>query len=290
MATRTLSEAQARQAEALTASFKREQNRDAAKIAALISLYYQARVNVEDPAAVERWLDLMIPRLIRQSDSGARSAASFYEALRYLETGQRYKAAPSLGVIDEGVKKSLIAVGPGDYLNKAADIRRLDVGPQQQKALLAEAKQVTAAKVAAAVVRHAQAGGRETIDDVASEDPVALGWVRVTKAKPCFFCAMLASRGLNYRAFKEDSFEMSDARFTGDGTAKVHDSCGCSLKPVFVESDPLVAKTEQWADMWSMWGAGGRGDTEAALRFRRGYEHWSRTGEYLTWEQVDKAS
>lgn len=283
----TLTEAQARQAESLTTAFKAQQNREAAKIAALIALYYQRRVNVQDPGSVERWLELMIPRLIRTSDNGATQAAAFFDALRRIEVpgAPAYAAKASLGTIDDGVRKSLLTMGPYDYMNKASTISALDVSPQQEKALLAEAKQVTSRKVAQAVIRHAQAGGRQTIHDNAAQDRVALGWVRVTRADPCYFCAMLASRGLNYRSFKQGSFDMSNRRFTGDGDAKVHDNCGCSLKPVYVKDDPLVARTEKFADMWSMWGAGG-GD--AALRFRRGYEHFRKTGDYMTWEQANE--
>lgn len=284
----TLTDAQAQASARLTSAYKTQQNRDAAKIAALIAVYYRTRVDVEDPKAVEAWLDLMIPRLIRSSDTGARDASAFFRALRAIEVpgAPKFTPSPSLGAIDEGVRKSLLAVGPFDYMNKAADIRRLDVSPVQQQALLREAKDVTSTKVAAAVVRHAQAGSRQTIHDNSAEDKVALGWVRVTRAKPCAFCAMLASRGITYRAFKEHSFEMSDSRFTGEGNAKVHDECGCALKPVYSKSDPVLKQNQGFADMWSMWGAGG-GD--AAARFRRGYEHWRETGQYLSWDAADSA-
>ena len=282
----TLSDAQARAAAALTERFKATENREAAKYAALVALYFQSRVNVEDPESIEAWLELMIPRLMRASDSSADRAVAYFSALRAVEApgADPFRPDAAKGVVDPGVRKSLLTVGPYAYTNKARDIRRLDVSPEQQQALLREAKQVATKTLAAATMRHAQAGGRQTIHDASEQDRVALGWVRVTKADPCFFCAMLASRGLNYRAFKEGSFDMSDARFTGDGDAKVHDNCGCSLKPVYADNDPLVARTKKFAEQWSMWGAGG-GD--AALRFRRGYEHLQRTGEYLTWEQAN---
>lgn len=282
----TLTEAQAAQVGTLTAAFKAQQNRDAARVAALVALYYRTKVDVEDPESVNAWLAIVVPRLISGSDSGARRAAAYFDVLRRVEvpTAPRYAAVPSLGVVDAGVAKSLMAVGPGDYMNKAKVIRQLDVSPQQERALLAEAKQVTEGKLAQAAVRHAQAGGRQTVYDNSERDRVALGWVRVTRPQPCWFCAMLASRGLQYRAFKEGSFDASDAQFTGDGNAKVHDKCGCSLKPVWTTNDPLVEKTEAFADLWARWGAGG-GD--AALRFRRGYEHWQKTGEYLSWETAN---
>lgn len=272
-------------AETFTDSYRAKQNRDAAKIAAMIAVLYQRAVDPESLESVERWLDLMIPRLIRASDDGAISAAQFFTALRQIEgVNDGFRATPTKGVIDVGVRKSLLTVGPYSYVNKAADIRRLDVPPVTEQAMLREAKNATAKAIAASSIRHAQAGSRQTIVDNTEVDPVALGWVRVTKANPCFFCAMLASRGITYRAFKETSFDMSDPRFTGDGTAKVHDNCGCGLKAVYDKGDPLVARTEKFADMWSMWGAGG-GD--AALRFRRGYDHFQKTGDYLTWDQAN---
>lgn len=273
--------------ETLTDRFKATENREAAKYAALISLYFQARVNVEDPASIDAWLNLMVPRLIRASDDSAVRATEFFAAIRALEApgAAPFRPEPAIGYVDPGVRKSLLTVGPYAYTNKATKIERLDVSPQQQRALLRQAKQESTKALAAATLRHAQAGGRQTIHDASEQDRVALGWVRVTKADPCFFCAMLASRGLNYRAFKEGSFDVSDARFSGDGDAKVHDNCGCALKPVYAKDDPLVARTEKFAEQWSMWGAGG-GD--AALRFRRGYEHLQRTGEYLTWEQANE--
>jgi len=188
-------------------------------------------------------------------------------------------------MVDAGVAKSLMAVGPGDYLNKMRQIDTLDLPPAAARAMRAEAKQVTEGKLAQAAVRHAQAGGRQTIHNNSERDRVCLGYVRVTRANPCFFCAMLASRGLQYRAYTEGAFDASDARFTGDGNAKVHDKCGCCLKAVYADNDPLVEKTEEFADLWARWGAGG-GD--ATLRFRRGYEHWRATGEYLTWEEANE--
>lgn len=289
----TLSELQAAQALALTTAYKAQQNRDAARVAALVALYYQRRVDPESTQSIEDWLDLMIPRLIRASDNGAERARVYFDRIRDLEVGVNapsYAAQAATGQIDDGVRKSLLTVGPYDFTNKMRDIRTLDkVSPQQEKALLVEAKALTTKKVASAVVRHVQAGGRQTIHRNAELDRVALGWVRVTRATPCAFCAMLASRGLRYRAFSEESFLASDSQFTGDGDAKVHDNCGCSLKPVYATNDPLVDKTKVFDEMWRRWGAGGMSTIDPALRFRRGYDHFVETGEYLTWDQVNAA-
>lgn len=270
----------------LTTTYKAQQNAEAARIAAAIALYYQVKVDPANPQSVERWLALVVPHLIAASDSSAHRAASYYQAVRLadLRRDDGFRPVPTLGSVDPGVRSSLLMVGPYDYMNKAHQVSLLQVSPQQQRALLAQAKQDTVAKVAAAAVRHAQAGGRNTIIDNTERDKVALGWIRVTKAKPCYFCAMLASRGITYRSYGEHSFDASDPRFVGSGTAKVHDSCGCSMKAVYTEKDPVLSKNLKFADQWSMWGAGG-GD--AALRFRRGYEHYQKTGETLTWDQAN---
>ena len=81
----TLSEAQAAQSLALTESFKAAENRAAARVAALVALYYQQRVVVDDPGSVQAWLDIVIPQIIRRSYIGAMSAVEFYNALRRIE-------------------------------------------------------------------------------------------------------------------------------------------------------------------------------------------------------------
>lgn len=268
----------------LTQAYRAVQVRRAATVAALVALYYRSKLQVEDPASVERWLELMLPRIMSSHDIVARAAASYMSEVRKLEVPNAPALTfdPSAGAVVEQVRKSLLVVGPGDYLNKASDIRRLDVDPQQKQALLTEAKEVTAAKVAGATARHIQNGGRQTIIDGSQRDHLALGYVRVTKDSPCFFCAMLASRGLT---FAEDSFDDSDPRFTGSGTAKVHDNCQCGMKPVYSKkTDPFLKDSEFYTGLWTEWGAGG-GD--ALLRFRRGYEHFVATGEKLDWDTVN---
>lgn len=273
--------------EALTRAYKAQQNRRAAAIAAIVAAYYRNRVDVEDPQTIERWVDLMLPRVLSSHDTIGRLAATYASQLRRLEvpTEPRFTFDVVPGAVEEQIRTSLKVVGPYDYTNKMRDIRRLDVDEGQRRALEVEAKEVTARKVAASVIRHAQSGGRATLIGASDQDPVALGYVRVTRAKPCFFCAMLASRGL---VFAEDSFDFSDPRFTGDGTAKVHDECGCTMKPVYNrKTDEALAATEPFEDMWSRWGAGG-GD--ALLFFRRGYDHWAKTGVFLDYETVSNTA
>jgi len=269
-----------------------DQVKRAAVIAALVAAYYRSRVDPEDPTSVDRWVEVMLPRILGGSRTGARTAATYASNLRRLELPEerRLTFEPLDGSVAEQVSSSLLAVGPRDYLAKRTEILSRETDERQITALLREAKEVTATKVAAAAVRHTQSGGRATLVGAAQADSTVVGWVRVTRAKPCFFCAMLASRGVVY---DEDSFEISNSLFEGAGEFKVHDQCQCSLKPVRDrKNDPLVKDVEPFEDMWARWGAGGtmpsgdRMDTRAVLRFRRGYEHWLKTGQYLEWETV----
>lgn len=101
-----------------------------------------------------------------------------------------------------------------------------------------KAMEVSGAKAAASAYKEVVNGGRDTTD-IQVTSGIALGYMRITKANPCAFCLMLASRGPVYR---EDSFDESDARFTGPGNHKVHDACGCGLRPIYKRGE------ENWTD------------------------------------------
>jgi len=122
-------------------------------------------------------------------------------------------------------------------------------------------------RASGAAIRHVTTAGMDQIKKIVQEDAVALGWYRTTKAGCCYFCAMLASRGLVY---KEDSFKASNARFKGPGEQKVHDRCGCGLRPVYTEDDELPERTAEFEQLWAD-KATGSGD-EAIYNFRLAYE------------------
>jgi hypothetical protein len=101
--------------------------------------------------------------------------------------------------------------------------------------------------IAAAALRHVADGGRDTVKDIAfNQDSEALGYIRITKARCCAFCAMLATRGPVY---DEDSFGNSNEWFDGDGPAKVHDSCNCSLALVYTDA-AWPARSARLAKEW----------------------------------------
>jgi len=93
-------------------------------------------------------------------------------------------------------------------------------------------------------------------------------YLRVTDADPCYFCAMLASRGPVY---DEDSFDDSNPRFFGPGDYKVHDHCNCTLEPLYYSDAKAAGRAEEFEALWRTSGATKSG-REAIREFRRAYE------------------
>ncbi|MFM9261451.1 hypothetical protein ACKAMS_22700 [Rhodococcus sp. 5A-K4] len=120
-----------------------------------------------------------------------------------------------------------------------------------------------------AAVRMVAEGGRDFTQKIVELDREALGFARVTKAEPCWFCAMLASLGAVYKG--QTSFSSTDARYTGGGTAKVHDGCQCTLEPIYDETADLPDRTAEFRALWDEATAGASGH-EATVLFRRAYE------------------
>ena len=267
----------------LALTLKLKSNKSAARVAAISGASYKAIVKEPgNVAQTDKWLDTVVPRIVKESDISARDAAAYYGVTRKLEIGDSsYTATPSLGAIDDGVRGGLGELGM--MQDKIERIKSLDLPTNDEVAMLRSAQDDTAKNIVATTIRYAQAGGRKTIVDNSTNDKVAIGYVRVTSAKPCAFCAMLAGRGIEYRPYREGAFDKSNARFEGEGNAKVHNSCGCSLKPVFTKDDAILKRNGDFANMWLEWGAGGGGKA-AIKRFTKGYEYWAKTGEYKSWE------
>lgn len=114
-------------------------------------------------------------------------------------------------------------------------------------------------------IRQAMNGGRNAIDNIVTRDPRILGYARVTDTNPCYFCALLASRGTVYG---KASFVETDSKFKVNkdapklpkgylNVAKVHDHCKCQLRPVYAKAEFFDADAadyrDQWDDLTSRW-------------------------------------
>ena len=115
---------------------------------------------------------------------------------------------------------------------------------------------------AAAVARHVEQAGRDTIITASDRDPLTVRWARVpTGRETCAFCWMLASRGPVYRVRTAPS-DLRDMRAW-------HDGCDCLAVPVFDPADWPGRDTHHTArDLWrdSTDGYSGR---DALNAFRR---------------------
>lgn len=166
-----------------------------------------------------RWLRIMRPLIARQRDASSALAANYLTTFRTLELGQSVPPFPAIlatPLDDQAVATSLLVTGPANIRSSLAK------GTPFGRAI-----EVAKALSAGSSMRHALDGGRETISRTVAGDPRAKGWARVASARPCSFCAMLASRGPVY----------------SDQTVKFrsHDHCSCSAEPVYRE-----ASRDQW--------------------------------------------
>lgn len=216
------------------------------------------------------WLDLVVRLITVRRQQSAAMAAQYLAAYRLAEIGavtDGFSVTPVLDVPLEAVTTSLMVLGPTAYRKEVArqvgkDTRDLTEGDLADARLSPGIQNKLAANGARAAMRHVRNGARDTTDRLIREDKRVLGYMRTTSTSPCYFCAMLASRGPVYDS---DSFNASDPRFHGPGDAKVHDGCGCDLRPLYSTALPAeLAKTREFEALWKR--------TGSIQRFREVYE------------------
>lgn len=216
-------------ADQLVAGYRLQQYNAAQGIAAYVVARWGLHLASANPRWGTAWITEVLPLLIRARGAQRPSARAFYQALRVLETGDRalFDVPPAPPTVPEQIAKSLSFVG-------LRQVESRDVAAVQQA-------------IKGSVIRHTLNGGREQVAIAQQADPRAVGYYRETDGDPCFFCAMLASRGIVY---KEDSFDESDPRFEGEGTAKVHDDCACHNRPTFTRDIVLPEANMRAFETW----------------------------------------
>jgi hypothetical protein len=162
--------------------------------------------------------------------------------------------APSLpipGLNPEIVVKTLDSTGPGTLLHDIK-LRNPVVGAMQHAGV----------NLSGAAARLALQGGRTGVIESVQADPRALGWARITASHPCYFCAMLASRGAVYKTQQGAGFQ-------------AHNHCMCVASPVFRKEDVQSLVSGQLQADWRRVTKGYSG--KEAIRVWRRY--WdNRTG------------
>lgn len=249
----------------LTELQRNAQGRIAAQVALQIARNFRS-VSTTDIAGQRNFIEASIPLVIQANRLSAASARDYATQMSVLEGGGRDRVdlAPPPSI--EQVRTSLRVTGPLALSQRTGRIQ----SPLDQPAgrrLVAVAKSQSTAGVAGAAVRQAMSGGRDTIEGYADQPKGqrVRGYVRITRNddKVCYFCAMLASRA----NWLSDSFEEANAQFIGPGTAKVHDSCRCILRPVY--GSVLPEQTWMYRRAWAEFSGGDKG---AIQNFRSGWE------------------
>lgn len=238
------------QTDTLTRAFRASEIAASAAAASLVRDAWNITVKPGDiQGTATKWLVLATAIIVRYRAQSAAAGAIYYTLMRGLEIPDAPKfdvPKPSLMEI-KFLQSSLWAMGPAQLLKAKEQISPDEKDPNFPIKL---AMVGTSKALEATTIRHVQNGGRNTIDQARNADPVAVGYYRETDGDPCYFCAMLASR---LGVYKEDSFDQSDARFEGEGKAKVHDQCACHNRPLFSRQDDSVfpQSSRDAARMWN---------------------------------------
>lgn len=247
---------------ALDTAYRATQARTAIAVAQIVYRLWSS-VRADDLSGTgASWLERSVRAVLAGQDRAAQTADAYVEQVRRLQApGAAPFTPPRRPPNAEQVRKSLEfqaisktarelfrveSVRAGELERPDVDSDSADRSAEGRRRQLMEA---AITRTAGSAVRLVTVAGHEQIYDAVKADPVARGWCRTTKPGCCFFCAMLASRGFVY---KEDSFEESDLRHHGPGNHKVHDFCGCGLRPSYGEDvlpDRNVELEQLWIDM-----------------------------------------
>lgn len=251
----------------LTEAHRVAQSRLSAAVSLFVLNAWRAIVRMDDIDSTSRlWLEIVLPRILagrrRSADLAAAYANQFRAAEIEAELVAMFDAIKEAN--EEQIRTSMTVTGPVALKQRIKTANRLPA--QRRHAELDKAFTNSGVGAAGAAIKHVGEGARDTLDEVPRRDPQAIGWLRVTKADPCYFCAALASRGPRYR---DDSFDDSDPRFFGPGEHKVHDHCGCGLEPVYHRDAPWPGRGKEFEELWK---SSTRNAGDKMNAFRRAYE------------------
>lgn len=216
---------------------------------------------LEDTAPA--WLDLVLPLMVEEHQRSATRSLTYYEEIRTAELDEpapRRARLVDLDALDtDAARSSLIVTGPANIKSKTG--KGMDPDEAAKDALVA---------VSGAASRHVLNGGRQALVAAGDRDEGALAFARVTDAKPCWWCAMMTSRGPVYRN-RESAGRSANDRFVGDGLYKFHDHCGCTVEPVFTEDAEWPGHGRTFEDLWAR-STRGKSGQAARNAFRRAIE------------------
>lgn len=160
--------------------------------------------------SADLWLSAALPVVEKGWERSLASSTTFYDRFRAAELKREIERfhvkKPVFSV--ERARADMFLHGPIRIKQNVAAVKSID-----------RAMEVARVQQARVGMFHSLTGGRDVLDSYWDVDVELLGYARVTSRLPCYFCAMLASRGPVYS--KET------------GGFKAHYKCGCTAEPVF---------------------------------------------------------
>ncbi|MGC5319306.1 hypothetical protein ACPXB5_11270 [Micromonospora arida] len=238
--------------ERVTDDYRRLQATLSGDAAGRVAVAFETLLN---PSDLDRTFPLYA-RAVAQIIAAARSATALLAGAFYLafrEGSRVYGEVPPIafaGALPAArLTTSLLVTGP-------VTVKRSLTRGQSLETAITRARVATVG----AAYRMTADAGRATIRDTIRRDKVALGWARVTDGDPCYFCAMLASRGPVY---------LSEG--AAQGSDPYHDGCGCLPAPVFDRDAEWPGRAREFEALWSE-STEGLSGREAVNAFRRAHE------------------
>lgn len=181
------------------------------------------RCQSADPDDIDGWWDSVAAGAIRVVAGGFRSTSVL--ASRYLvahAATAEVELEPVAAVVDLAqLATSLRVVGPVGFKTQFRRSGSTDA-----------ALRVMRARTAGTTRRLVLAGARETTMATIQTAPAITGYQRVTAAGACKFCEMLAGRGAVYKTSGRAG-TASGLRGTQPAGRAFHDSCACTVEPVY---------------------------------------------------------
>lgn len=123
-----------------------------------------------------------------------------------------------------------------------AKIKREEQAYNKARKKLEKAQRTAAAKAAGRADLLALEGARALLRDLGQADDRRVAWMRVTGPTPCAFCAMLASRGAEYKSAQSALFDSYGQLY--------HPNCHCHVVPVFTDEPYYSARDRFFMDNW----------------------------------------
>ncbi|SHT52999.1 Uncharacterised protein [Mycobacteroides abscessus subsp. abscessus] len=268
---------------------QQEQEAIAAKVTAGLALLWPILSYSNVDATTETWLHAAMLQINHGFEQSAAASAAFVQGTLWahdpeaevlpaipaefpaaeVETALKVTGPVRIKQLTPGPEADVMAVAEhqstGAGVTRALDGGRQQVIAQVEAMAARQAEPEPQVEAPTPVVpegstpaeqAEAPKAGPTIVEDLTRADELAqrrkqrraIGYARFTDNKPCYFCAMLASLGAFF--LSKDAFKASDKKFTGPGTAKVHDHCRCSLRPVFSKKDDMDPRAKNFLKQW----------------------------------------